>query len=391
MANNRAHADPILALNANQSEVVHLELGRILESPSFRTSKRSQKFLRFVVESTLAGNGDLLKESTLAMHVFDRTTDFDSSANATVRVAATEVRKRLTRFYLEHGAGDQVQIALPLGSYIPVFHFRESLPPELPAPPSSKWRWRPALAIALAASIALVTSAVIAAVLLYAKANSDTRLVQDLWRPVLEAPGPAIICLYLAPAFLPGQNRGGFVPANGRFVELGDAIAAGHIAGELSYFHKDDQTRVMGDISFADLRRSPAILLGESSTLAIAYTGQYRYAVEEAGGERVIQEKIAPYRTWKVHTSSAGSPSEDYGLATRVFVTDPGRVIMSLTGIDHFAIKAASEFVGSERYLKGAVAQLPAGWQTKDLQFVIHVNIIGKTTGPPVVVAAQAW
>ena len=382
---HRTNADPTIALSASQYEVVHLELGQILESPSFRTSKRSQKFLRFVVESTLAGNGDMLKESTVATHVFERTTDFDSSANATVRVAATEVRKRLSRYYLEHGADDQVQIVLAPGSYIPEFLFRERRPLELPAPPPSKRLWRRALYIAVAAS------AVIAAVLLYAKPNGDGRLVHDLWRPVLESPGPAIICLYLEPAYLPGKKTGDFVAANGRFVELGDAIAAGHIAGELSHFHKDDQTRVMGDISFADLRRSPAILIGESALLATAYIGQYHFAVEEINGERMIREKTPPYRIWKVPAPNTGAPSEDYGIATRVFVSDPGHVIMSLTGINHFAIKAASEFLGADRYLRAAVAQLPAGWQTKNVQFVIHVNIIGKTTGPPEVVAAQAW
>jgi hypothetical protein len=234
-------------------------------------------------------------------------------------------------------------------------------------------------------------TAVIAGVLLYARPNSDGRVVDELWRPVLEAPGPALICLYLTPAYIPSQKPGDFVAANGRFVELGDAIAAGHMAGRLSRFHKDDQTRVMGDISFADLRRSPAILIGESAALATAYTGKYRFAVEEIAGERVIREQIAPNRTWKVQASSAGSQMEDYGIATRVFVGDPGHVIMCLTGINHFAIKAAAEFLGGDRYLKYAVARLPAGWQTRNLQFVIHVNIIGKTTGPPEVVAAQAW
>src|SRR5437667_70080 len=67
------------ALTASQSEVVHLELGRVLESPGFRASKRCQKFLRFAVETTLAGNGEILKESTVAIQVFARPAAIDAS------------------------------------------------------------------------------------------------------------------------------------------------------------------------------------------------------------------------------------------------------------------------------------------------------------------------
>src|SRR5579871_2587409 len=71
------------------------ELDRILASPEFRTSKRSQEFLRYVVEHTLQGESDLLKERTIGVDVFGRPADYDPSDDATVRVRAGEVRKRL--------------------------------------------------------------------------------------------------------------------------------------------------------------------------------------------------------------------------------------------------------------------------------------------------------
>ena len=89
--------------------------------------------------------------------------------------------------------------------------------------------------------------------------------------------------------------------------------------------------------------------------------------------------------------TTEGTPNEDYGLATRVFDSEPGRVLMSVTGIHHYGTKAAAEFFGAPRYLSDALAKLPAGWQEKNLQFVMHVRIIGKTTGPPAVLAAHAW
>ena len=108
----------------------------MLISPEFRTSKRSQEFLRYVVEHALNGQADLLKERTIGIDVFGRSTDYDPGEDATVRVKAGEVRKRLGLYYSEQGALDLIRIELPLGTYVPEFHTIE-------APPVAPFPWRP--------------------------------------------------------------------------------------------------------------------------------------------------------------------------------------------------------------------------------------------------------
>src|ERR1700747_749145 len=95
-------------------EMVREELGRVLTSSEFRNSKRSQDFLRYVVEHTLNGHSDLLKERTIGIEVFGRSTDYEPGEDATVRVKAGEVRKRLGLYYAEQGVHDSVRIELPL-------------------------------------------------------------------------------------------------------------------------------------------------------------------------------------------------------------------------------------------------------------------------------------
>ena len=97
-------------------------LDELLESPAFSGSSRRQAFLRYVVEESLAGRGDAIKERNLAVDVFQRDSDFDAQSASIVRVTGGEVRKRLAQAYasgLDHG----LRIELPLGSYHPVFHF----------------------------------------------------------------------------------------------------------------------------------------------------------------------------------------------------------------------------------------------------------------------------
>src|SRR6516225_6501876 len=128
---------------------VREELERILSSSEFRSSKRSQDFLRYVVEHALSGQADVLKERTIGIEVFGRSTDYDPGEDATVRVKAGEVRKRLGLYYADEGAHDPVRIELPLGTYIPEFRPGEAAsahrePENVPEPTEAAGRLKPA-------------------------------------------------------------------------------------------------------------------------------------------------------------------------------------------------------------------------------------------------------
>ena len=117
----------------------HLNL--LLQDAGFRSSRRSQEFLRHVVPIALAGEIDRLKERILGIELFHRSSDYNTSEDAIVRVSANDVRRRLTQFYAEHPDQD-LQILLLSGSYIPEFrrHPAEEAPlqqagPQLGAAP----------------------------------------------------------------------------------------------------------------------------------------------------------------------------------------------------------------------------------------------------------------
>src|SRR5581483_6212061 len=102
-------------------DAVRTELARVLASQEFRASRRCQEFLRFVVDHALSGHSDMLKERTIGIDVFGRPASYDPSDDATVRVKAGEVRKRLDRYYTLEGHADRVRIELPAGTYTPEF------------------------------------------------------------------------------------------------------------------------------------------------------------------------------------------------------------------------------------------------------------------------------
>ncbi len=93
----------------------------ILASPVFRGSRRSQDFLRYIVESALEGHFDQLKERSLGIELFGRPPSYDTAEDSIVRVSASDVRKRLTHYYEEARTDSEFRIELPSGSYIPEF------------------------------------------------------------------------------------------------------------------------------------------------------------------------------------------------------------------------------------------------------------------------------
>lgn len=99
---------------------VREELERIISSPLFANSKRYPNLLRYVVEASLHGRADALKERTLGMEVFSREPDYDTNLDHVVRNTASEVRKRLMLYYRE-SSDSRIRIELPVGAYAPVF------------------------------------------------------------------------------------------------------------------------------------------------------------------------------------------------------------------------------------------------------------------------------
>lgn len=112
-----AHTTP----DAVPPEQVLLELARVLAAPAFVDARAHQRLLRHLVEQTLAGHADVLKETVLGIEVFQRPAgSFDPRRDSIVRVEARRLRQRLQQHY-QATPGGALMIVLPTGSYRPQF------------------------------------------------------------------------------------------------------------------------------------------------------------------------------------------------------------------------------------------------------------------------------
>jgi hypothetical protein len=112
-----AHADP----ERPHPDDIRKELNRIINSSPFRDAYRLTSFLSFIVEMTLAGNGNKLKTYTIAVEALGRGPDFDPQTDPIVRVEAVRMRQALARYYSGIGRDDPLVIEVPRGSYVPAF------------------------------------------------------------------------------------------------------------------------------------------------------------------------------------------------------------------------------------------------------------------------------
>ena len=109
------------------------EIQTISQSRLFAQSRRRIKLLEYLCDMVLLGRQDEIKETTIALEVFERTTEFDDKKDAIVRVEAHRLRERLSKYYATEGSHDPLIIELSPGGYIPRFIAREPAEPAEPA------------------------------------------------------------------------------------------------------------------------------------------------------------------------------------------------------------------------------------------------------------------
>jgi hypothetical protein len=403
------------ALDAVSSAKVRREFERILASSGFRDSKRSREFLSFIVEAKLAGREEGLKERTIGVEVFQRDPSYNTSDDSIVRVKATEVRKRLSR-YNSLATDQEVRIEMQLGSYIPEFTTLDPMPDATePARPSPNYlnSYLRYAASGLAALILLATAGWFA----LTRASSP---LDQFWAPMLKQNERVMICLgyptvyilskrvhdrfeeragkqkfgpYVIPLQPGDVDPSDIIPVTDQFVGVGDSQAAVQLAAMLRGMHKDVDVRIGNDVSFSEIRHSMTILVGAfSNDWTHELTGDLRFSVGMKDGVKFIQDRSRPGVNWKPPWMLPnGKVSEDYSIITRLLLSESGRVVVAVAGITQYGNQAGGEFLTNNAYLSKALSKAPKNWKGQNLQFVIKTNVLGATTTPPEVVAEYFW
>lgn len=136
------------------------EVERVLSSRGFANAGRLSRLLRYIVEKTVAGQADQLKEYSVGVEVFDRDEKYDPRLDAIVRVEAGRLRSRLDEYYHGEGANSVIRITLPRGAYVAQFEAGPAITAAVSAPSATpqrrswaSWPLTTGLVVAVAAMV----------------------------------------------------------------------------------------------------------------------------------------------------------------------------------------------------------------------------------------------
>src|SRR5215475_11474380 len=405
--------DPTLGWSEAVKHASLAQLGRILESPQFRSSKRCSLFLRYVVEQASESRLEGLKERTLGVEVFGRSPQYDTNQDPVVRTAAGEVRKRLAQYYLEPGHEEELRISLPAGSYVPEVH---------PAPAKINFveSPRPAFWMKYFGIAAVVIAVAATAAILYVRLRQTD--LDRFWAPVLEPQETVLVCIgqpktynfkwkaqseldkWFAsgtenqnpPPGLPTLSLDDVVPMWDRYVGLGDAQAFSQFSEMFARKGKKSQLRGVRSVSLADLRSKPCVLIGAFNnewTMSLAGELRFFFDIDHQNNAEIVNDRQNPGKTeWKVVNSwpHRRIPA-DYAIVSRILNPTTEQAVVIVAGITYYGTHAAGEFLTNQAYFSEALNNAPRDWYRKNMQVVLSTKVISGAHGPPKVLAVHFW
>lgn len=98
-------------------ELMRAELAAILRDGAFVRSPVLARLLRYLVETTIGGQGAALKSYSVAVDGLGRSPDFDAQVDTYARVQVARLRKALEVYYATAGANHPFRLQIASGSY----------------------------------------------------------------------------------------------------------------------------------------------------------------------------------------------------------------------------------------------------------------------------------
>jgi hypothetical protein len=296
--------------------------------------------------------------------------------------------------------------------------FIEGVPPvstdqtAIPAPRS----WRSGLRSRWVAAVMISIAAV--AVVLATVNSSQERAFRAFWHPWTSNSKPVIIAVgsnavyrfsdeftddYARTHNLEAEGMEFFIPldpnstikasdihpAVNSFVALGDVSAVSAIVAAVTRQHQAYQERFPNDISFAELRDDPTVLVGGFNNPMTLELTKYLPFVLRARNE--IDDTSTPGRRWMLHASDDSHDTEDYAVITRMGQSNGDAPILSVAGMGQYGTIAAAGFICNPASVAQLVRQLPRDWASHNLQVVLHVRVVDFKAVSSDVVAVKSW
>ncbi len=394
--------------------LVRQELANILESPHFSNSKRYPALLSYVVEKTLIGQSDHIKERNLGVEVFHRPLDYDTNNDTVVRYTAGEIRKRLALYYHEKGGEASVQIVIPIGSYVPEFYRAVEGPttsePQsvtvspitgpastLPAPIAvdlslSGRRSRVRMFVAFALFCLVVASALVFTI--SSQQSHRQTALDQFWGPVLgDRKTSALISTGGVVFDLNPFSRTATADKNSLypFVSMQMAAAIARLGSVVERYGVEYQVQPAAPTTLTEMRERPLLLVGAyNNPWTLRFLTPLRFSFSPEPDEAIVDREHKDVR-WARDRSILYGNADDYALFGRFRDTTTDSIVVFVAGIGRNGTEAAAQFVTSPRYMGLLEERIGRDLSNKNIEVVLKINVVEGKTGAPSIQAVHVW
>ena len=145
---------------------------------------------------------------------------------------------------------------------------------------------------------------------------------------------------------------------------------------------------------YKDIRDRSVILIGAYNNLwTMRLIQPLRFNFRKEGTLVWVADTRNPQdRDWAVdYTSPYSAAPNDYAIVARYIDPTTGGGILMIAGIGAYRTEAASESAATPHAIEKLLANVPGGWENKNLEMVIKTSIINGEAGPPSLVSFATW
>jgi hypothetical protein len=418
-----------------EKEAVRQQMNRLLQTSHFNNSRRYPSLFRYIVEETLDGRGQFLKERLIGVQVFGRPANYDTAADPVVRVTIAEIRKRIAQYYHEEAHDSEMRIELTPGCYEPEFRphkepfvevtasidlsasLNKSEDPDV-APV------RGFLGINKFSRRTLYWSGVCALIVLGAAfwstwGWSRPSALDELWAPVLAGHRTITFCLPTGAARDDGATAvaAGVLPADpptgpasapdvqkatfrdyenyGENVVFSDLLATVRISNLISTRSHDFRYRLTSFTTLDDLRQGPDILIGgldNQWTLRALAPLRFRFSGADRNQFWILDTKDPSKRDWGLNLKTQyGSINRDYAIIARIHDDATGQVEIIVAGIGMSGTAAAGEFLIDPVQAKELRSRIGPKFRDHDFEAILRTDVVNGVAGPPKILTTAVW
>ena len=188
-------------------------------------------------------------------------------------------------------------------------------------------------------------------------------------------------------------NGSDFLPAVDRYVGFGDTVAALRLTSLVVQHHGAVRVRLANRVEFNDLLGSGIVLIGASFTnrWTAELTKNFRYQFSYCNEKPCINDSQSGRRWTLANKTDDGRSTEDYIVVCRLPHSQTNGFAIVCAGLNVYGTEEAGRILAQPESLVPILKKLPAGWANRNLELVLHLEVIGDAPALPEVVAAYTW